>query len=64
MILISHRGNVNGRFEDWENKPEYINDALRLGYDVEVDVWFVNGKFMLGHDEPQYETDYKFLMNV
>ena len=38
MILISHRGNVNGRFEDWENKPEYINDALNLGYDVEVDV--------------------------
>ena len=63
MILISHRGNINGRFEDWENKPEYINDALSLGYDVEVDVWFVNGKFMLGHDVPQYETDYKFLMN-
>jgi hypothetical protein len=63
MILISHRGNINGRFEDWENKPEYIEDALRLGYDVEVDVWFVDGKFMLGHDEPQYETDYKFLMN-
>ena len=63
MILISHRGNINGRFEDWENKPEYINDALSLGYDVEVDVWFVNGKFMLGHDVPQYENDYKFLMN-
>jgi len=45
MILISHRGNINGRFEDWENKPEYINDALSLGYDVEVDIWFVNGKF-------------------
>jgi len=63
MILISHRGNVNGRFEDWENKPEYIDDALSLGYDVEVDVWFIDGKFMLGHDEPQYEIDYKFLMN-
>lgn len=63
MILISHRGNVNGRIEDFENKPEYIEDTLRMGYDVEVDVWFVDGEFWLGHDGPQYKTDYLFLMN-
>ena len=57
MILISHRGNINGRFEDWENKPEYIDDALSLGYDVEIDLWFIDGKTYLGHDEPQYEID-------
>ena len=63
MILISHRGNIDGKIPEYENNPNYIEAALGLGYDVEVDVWFVDGKFMLGHDEPQYETDYKFLMN-
>lgn len=63
MILISHRGNINGRIEEAENKPEYILDALSMGYNVEIDVWFKDRKFYLGHDEPKYETNYNFLMN-
>ena len=63
MILISHRGNINGPNEVRENSPYYIMEALAMGFDVEVDVWFIDGKFWLGHDEPQYKTDYKFLMN-
>lgn len=63
MILISHRGNINGRIEDAENKPDYIEDTIRLGFDVEIDVWFKDGGFYLGHDQPQYEVDYKFLVN-
>jgi hypothetical protein len=63
MILISHRGNINGRIESHENKPDYVEDTLRLGFDVEIDVWFKDGEFYLGHDEPQYEVDYKFLLN-
>jgi hypothetical protein len=63
MILISHRGNIDGPNEVRENSPYYIMEALAMGYDVEVDVWFVDGEFMLGHDEPLYKTDYKFLMN-
>jgi len=62
-ILISHRGNLNGKVEEAENKPDYIQNAIELGYDVEVDVWFLDGKFWLGHDKPQYQTDYTFLMN-
>jgi len=54
MIKISHRGNINGRIEEAENRPDYIEDTLRLGYDVEVDVWFLDGKFYLGHDEALY----------
>ena len=38
MILISHRGNINGPNPEMENNPEYIQKALDLGYDVEVDV--------------------------
>jgi hypothetical protein len=54
MILISHRGNLNGKDVDNENNPLYIDRALGKGYDVEVDVWYVNGKWYLGHDEPTY----------
>ena len=63
MILISHRGNINGRIPERENHPDYIQEALDLGYDVEIDVWYIKGKFYLGHDEPQYETNVIFLMN-
>lgn len=60
MILISHRGNVNGKFESYENEPNYIDAALRNGYDVEVDVWYVDGILYLGHDKPQYGVDFRW----
>ena len=50
MIYISHRGNVDGKKPHLENKPEYIDEAISLGYDVEIDVWCINGVLMLGHD--------------
>jgi hypothetical protein len=55
MRLISHRGNINGKIVDRENDPVYIQEAIDLGYDVEIDVWVINDKVFLGHDEPQYE---------
>jgi hypothetical protein len=57
MILISHRGNINGKIPEAENTPEYIDDAIRLGYDVEIDIWMVDEIFYLGHDKPQYKID-------
>ena len=54
MIFISHRGNLTGKNPEKENKPSYISEALNQGYNCEVDVWFVDNKFMLGHDEPKY----------
>ena len=63
MVFISHRGNIDGKNEIRENSPYYVMEALAMGYDVEVDVWFVDGEFWLGHDGPQYKTDYKFLVN-
>ena len=54
MILISHRGNIHGRIPEKENQPGYIEAAITVGYDVEVDVWMIEGVLMLGHDEPQY----------
>ena len=61
MILISHRGNLNGK-SDRENQPEYINETLDQGFEVEVDVWcFGDGGYWLGHDEPQYLVKKDFL---
>jgi hypothetical protein len=61
MILISHRGNLNGPNEVRENSPYYIMEAIAEGYDVEVDLWWVDGKVYLGHDEPQYEVSDEWL---
>jgi hypothetical protein len=61
MILISHRGNTNGRIIEAENNPEYIDDTIRLGYEVEIDMWWIDGRIYLGHDEPQYEVDDEWL---
>jgi hypothetical protein len=61
MILISHRGNISGPNPEQENHPEYIVEALKQGYDVEIDVWFKDNKFMLGHNEPQYEFPFELI---
>ena len=61
MILIAHRGNVHGRRPRLENTPAYLHTAAAGGYDVEVDVWFKDGEFFLGHDGPQAPTTLKFL---
>lgn len=62
MRLISHRGNINGPNSDRENSPDYILEAIFSGYDVEIDVWFDNNAFILGHDSPQYEVSKEFLI--
>ena len=60
MILISHRGNTNGKEESSENHPTYVDLAISIGYDVEVDVWYLGGLLYLGHDKPQYVIDIKW----
>ena len=62
MFLISHRGNIEGKTE-LENHPDYINKALELGFDVEIDVWVVDNDILLGHDFPQYKIEISFLKN-
>ncbi len=62
MILISHRGNLNGK-SSYENHPEYIQEALSQDFDVEIDVWYIDGEYWLGHDNPQYPVDKHYLEN-
>lgn len=64
MRLISHRGNVFGRNPERENYPDYIVEALGLGYDVEIDIWYVNDRYYFGHDNPTYEVGKGFINDV
>lgn len=57
MMIISHRGNLTGPNPERENTVEAIEEALNKGFPVEIDVWYREGKYWLGHDEPQYETN-------
>lgn len=66
MKLISHRGNIDGKFELYENEPNYIDEAIKKGFDVEIDIWYIEnesfGKMLfLGHDKPQYGIDFKWI---
>jgi len=63
MIYISHRGNINGKNPDRENRPDYIAEALKKDFNVEIDVWFRDKKFWLGHDSPEYQVDEIYLEN-
>ena len=54
MILISHRGNVDGPNPEKENHPSYIDMTIKAGYNVEIDVWYIDNNWYLGHDAPQY----------
>jgi hypothetical protein len=53
MKLISHRGNLTGP-SNLENQFHYIISAIEKGFDVEIDLRYVNNSWWLGHDEPQY----------
>ena len=66
MILIAHRGNIDGRNPDKENSPEYIDEAISKGYDVEVDVWYhpINKDYVwLGHDDIEYIVKDQWLLD-
>ena len=54
MKIISHRGNIRGRVPSQENKPSYIDCAIKSGLEVEVDIRYTNNNFYLGHDTPDY----------
>ena len=61
LKLISHRGNLNGPDIHLENKEEYIQSAIEKGYFVEIDLWFLENSFFLGHDYPTFKTNKQFL---
>lgn len=66
MRFIAHRGNLLGRNIDRENRPDYIDEAIVGGFDVEVDVWSMPNDqhhFYLGHDKAQYKIPKSWLID-
>ena len=61
MILISHRGNTEGKKPGLENGQRYCEEAIEKGFDVEIDVHWYEGIFWTGHDRPQYRVRTDFL---
>ena len=61
MKFIAHRGNTEGVNLSEENTVPYISSALDQGFDAEVDVWYLEGSYWLGHDNPAVKVDCSFL---
>ena len=64
MKLIAHRGNINGINSQRENTIDYIEEAIQLGYDVEIDLNLHKGGFYLGHDKPEQEVSIYVVVKV
>ena len=62
MILISHRGNTNRVDDNRENTRSYIQEAIDRGFDVEIDIWYFDNKFWLGHDKLEKEVSINWIL--
>lgn len=63
MIFISHRGNIDQIIPERENSPDYIDEAIAQGYDVEMDIRLINNELFLGHDHPDYAIGLQWLLD-
>lgn len=61
MKIISHRAYVDGEDSNVENHPKAIQKLLDLDLHVEIDVWYISGRYFLGHDDPKYQIHELFL---
>jgi hypothetical protein len=61
MLLIAHRGNLNGPDPEHENTNEALWKAWGKGFHVEADVWCVENTLYLGHDKPHQPLDTSLL---
>lgn len=63
LKLIAHRGNIDGPNSKLENKLDYIDNAIDLGYEALVDIWSYNGKMYLGNHTGSNRVPIDCLMN-
>jgi len=62
-IFIAHRGNWQGANPDYENRIDYLRAAINNGHAIECDLQMYNGALYFGHDEPQEQVDWSFIIN-
>ena len=55
MRLIAHRGNTDGEKKKYENDPNYLNKAIKKGFEVEIDIFSKNSEWYFGHDKPTHK---------
>ena len=60
MRWILHRGNYNGP-NTIENNPIELLNLIEKDYELEIDLWYRDNRFYLGHDFPEYEIEEEFL---
>lgn len=60
MIKIAHRGNMHGP-SDNENHPVQMVATISAGYDIEVDIWYMDNELYLGHNGPDHRIDREYL---
>ncbi len=63
MFLISHRGNMHGAVKKQENNPFFLDKVTKMGYNIEIDVWFIENEIFLGHDKPEHKISLEYLKN-
>lgn len=65
LLIISHRGNTDGPNSAYygENHPSSIKNVLWQKFDCEIDCWFIENKFVLGHDKGEHEITQDFFYN-
>ncbi len=64
MLIIAHRGLVQGPDPALENDPDQITQLIRSGSQVEVDVRREQDAWYLGHDAATHKIDTSFLLQV
>ena len=64
MKFIAHRGNTKGPNPIKENRMDYLFEALNKGYEIEIDIWYENQQWWLGHDEPRWKTGTTIFKNA
>lgn len=63
-VLIAHRGLFLGPDSKLENHPDQLLLARSKNYHIEIDLWVIDGKWYLGHDNPQYLITMDWIKNL
>lgn len=61
MLIIAHRGNLNGPDTLTENTIESIDKSIKSGFMVEIDIRVIDNKIYLGHDNPSHLIDLDYI---
>lgn len=63
MIYYSSKGNIKNIDASRENSPDYIEEAIKAGYKVQIDIRLMSdNNFWLGEEEAKYKIEDSFLI--